>query len=273
MIKAFKGFKECIVGRRRFYFHPEIDALKANEILAALDEEFITLDAQKERRTVHLLPKAKAVHKLNIISRFRDRVYIQFGLQSKRGKYSLIDEAKNLIALNSSGITPRFYAFSSSGIPVSKQILIMEFFENAITLDEYFKGCVHEQKVMMLKKVFLLFSSAAKEKFSHMDPNPGNIIIVNNELKFIDFECCFLGDVEPEFYYGFSFGYLFHYWLYKYFEEGEYDNCVLECLPAVCNGNEFYKYYERFKSKKLSRSKRFKCFFEPGRRKQMLFAE
>lgn len=104
-----------------------------------------------------------------------------------------------------------------------------------------------------------------------MDPNPKNIVSVDGGLKFIDFECCYLGEVSEDFYYGFSLGYLYHFWLNKFFDEKEYDNFVYDCIGEKDWLNKFSAYYERFKSKKVSRKKRFKCFFEVEERDSLLF--
>ena len=238
-------------------------------------KELISLDAPEEDRAVFLSKKLNVVIKNNILSKFRRRLYAQFGLQNYFGKYSLSDEYKNLLALSHIDFVPNVYAFGMcDSFPVKKECLVIEYYEDSLTADEMI-NMYPEKKDFIVKSVFQLFLKAWNSGFAHMDPHLKNILFLRcGSLRFIDFECCCLNPKDKEFYMGFSTGYFFYFWFHKYMSEEEYSKYVKEFVGENCPGLNtitFDLYYNKFRCNKISRSVRYKCFGSAREREKLIY--
>lgn len=238
------------------------------------NDDLVPLDIAEEYRSVLLSKKENVVVKHNLIRGLRRRLYAHLGFQNLSGKYSLIDEFKNLKALSHVDFVPDVYAFGTcKKFPLEKEILIIEYYEDALTADDFVVK-YPDKKNTIIESVFNLFLKAWDNGFAHMDPHPKNILFLNDDtLKFIDFECCCLCPEDKEFYMGFSMGYFFHFWFYKYFDDEEYTKQVNEFIKEKCpdlNIRFFNAYFEKFKKYKVSRSLRYKCFKSAKKRAKLI---
>ena len=245
-----------------------------NNSFDMLSKDLVPLDVAEEYRAVLLSKKLNVVIKHNALKGVRRRLYAHFGLQNISGKYSLIDEFINLKALSHIEFIPKVYAFGRCNkFPMEREVLIIEYFENALTADEAVLK-YPENKYKIIKSVFDLFLRAWDNGFAHMDPHPKNILFLDeNILKFIDFECCCLYPEDKEFYMGFSMGYFFHFWFNKYFEDKDYTEHVYSFVLRECpelDMKTFGMYYEKFKNDKVSRSLRYKCFKSAREREKLI---
>lgn len=242
--------------------------------LDVLSPDLVPLDIPGEHRSVLLSKKLNVVIKHNQLNGVRRRLFAHFGWQNYFGKYSLTDEYKNLKALSHIAFVPKVYAFGTcNSFLLKKEVLVIEYYKNALTADEMIIK-YPDRKYEIIERVFELFLSAWNAGFAHMDPNPKNILFLNHkDLKIIDFECCCLAPKDKEFYFGFSMGYFFHFWFYKYFEDSEYSKHTYRFLSDNCSDldmQRFNMYYEIFKKYKISRKLRYKSFKSVGERAKLI---
>lgn len=239
-----------------------------SKLKSYLNESFdpIYIKGDSRGREVYQIPEIGVIVKKNRLHGFKRRALAYFSMQNKFGRFSLIDEYKNLMFLSEVSYVPKVYAYgyNSKGL-IRDEVIVLELFSGAITLDSYLENNLNElDKVTgIISRVFILFSKAWKDKFAHMDPNPSNILIYNNSLRFIDLECCSLSLDDKEFYFGFSMGYLYHFWINKYIDECCYDKLVFKFFDLYVenlNIKLFLKYYNKFKSEKVSRKARYSAF-------------
>lgn len=242
--------------------------------LAVLNPNLVQLDIPGKYRSVWLSEELNVVVKHNQLKGARRRFFAHFGWQNTLGKYSLSDEYENLKALSHVEFVPKLYAFGKcNSFPLRKEVLVIEYYEGSLTADEMVLK-YPERKYEIIEQVFELFLKAWNAGFAHMDPNPKNILFLNDkDLKFIDFECCCLSIEDKEFYFGFSMGYFFHFWFHKYFRVSEYSNYVYSFLDENLKDIDmmrFALFYEKFKSHSVSRKKRYKCFYSSSQRVKLI---
>lgn len=212
-----KLFKKVRHKRMEYYVEPDFLCKLSDNGFDVISQDLIPLDIPEENRSVYLSEKLNAVIKKNKINKFRRRLYTHFNIHNFSGKYSLVDEYRNLSALSHVDFVPKVYAFGKCRkIPVEKECLVIEYYKDALTAEQMVRKYPDKRKII-IENVFELFLKAWSSGFAHMDPHPKNILFLSEkELKLIDFECCCLKPEDKDFYFGFSMGYFFHFWFYKY---------------------------------------------------------
>lgn len=228
------------------------------------------LDFDSEGRGVYLDQKNRTVVKFN---NFRSvRTAIKSRLALNKSKYSLKEEFENLLQLPHVDFVPEVYAYAVFGGFLSKkEKLIINFFENSMTVDQYVENGGDAKDVVV--KVAELFVKAWLQGFAHMDPHPKNILIVDGEYKLIDFECCKIDPDCQDFYFGFSLGYFYHFWFNKFLSEAAYDEVALAFVNKnnlFLHEEKFIRFYEHFKRVKVSRRKRYRAFSDAALREAMI---
>lgn len=239
-----------------------------------IDDELIELAVPGKHRSVHLSKKINAVVKRNILKSFRRRLYTHFGVQGFFGRFSLVDEYRNLMALSHLDFIPKVYAFGvCSSFPVKEECLVIEYYEGALTADEMIQK-YPSSKALILENIFLLFLKAWEGGFAHIDPNPGNILFLSfSELKFIDLEGCFLGAIDKEFYFGFAIGTFYYYWFSKYVDESYFFKILSEFIFENAQDLDFdifHAYYHFFKANDVSRREKIKLFKSRSERNKLV---
>lgn len=239
-----------------------------------LSSNLAPLGTPEEYRSVWLCKGLGAVVKYNQLKGLRRRLFAHFGWQGVLGKYSLINEYENLKALSHLDFIPKVYAFGRcDSFPLEKEVLVVEYYENSLTADEMIIK-YPERRYEIVRAVFELFLNAWEAGFAHMDPHPKNILFDDfDALRFIDFECCCLAVEDKEFYFGFSMGYFFHYWFYKYFEVSEYSDFVYSFMGKHFEELDIVRFdlfYKKFKNFRVSRAKRYKCFYNADQRAKLI---
>lgn len=229
------------------------------------------LDFDSEGRGVYLDRINKTVVKFNEFSRVRDAVKSRLALN--KNKYSLKEEFESLLQLPHVEFLPDVYAYAvCGGFFSKKEKLIINYFEDSITIDKLAEsGAVRPEDIAF--NVGCLFMEAWGMGFAHMDPHPKNILVVDGSYKLIDFECCKIDPDCKDFYFGFSFGYFYHFWFNKFISEEVYDQIVLSFVVEqnlFLDNNNFYSFYELFKNNKVSRRKRFRAFSDRELRDAMI---
>ena len=240
-------------------------------------DKLIPLGIESEYRSVFLCKENNIVIKNNTIKTLRRRIIKQFGLQKMYGRYSLFDEYKNLNILSHLDFVPKVYAFAkNTGFPIKNETLIIEYYDNALTANEILR-IYPETRNEILEKIFHLFLKSWKAGFVHLDPKPDNILFLDKvELKFIDFESCFIGDGDKEFSLAFLMGYFFKHGADKKVSDNEYSKCVKSFLSDNCldiKVRKFNLYFEYFKQHETSRRKRHKYFERVNLREKLLILE
>lgn len=248
---------------------------KFNECsLEITDKELIALTESSDNRSVRLSIKTNVVIKTNTLRSFRRQLYTHFGVQGLFNRYSLVDEYKNLRALSHLDFVPKVYALGvCSSFPVKKECLIIEYYNDALTVDEMVIK-YPDQEELILKSILQVFLKAWEGGFAHLDPNPGNILFLSwDKVKLIDLEGCFIRPKDKEFYFGFTMGVFFHYWYSKYIEEKRYSDVVLEFIMESCGGlnmSIFNNYYDFFKFNDVSRKEKYRMYKSARERKKLL---
>lgn len=101
------------------------------------DQDITPLVEMGRYRSICVSKKINMVIKNNTLTTFRRRLYTHFGVQGLSGRFSLVDEYKNLKALSHIDFVPKVYAFGKcSRFPIKEERLIIEYYEDALTADE-----------------------------------------------------------------------------------------------------------------------------------------
>jgi len=234
-------------------------------------EKLRLLDFDCEGRSVYLDRINKTVVKFNKFSRVRAAVKSRLALN--KNKYSLKEEFENLLQLPHVDFLPDVYAYAvCGGFFSKKEKLIINYFEDSITVDKLAEsGSVRPEDIAF--NVGDLFMEAWGMGFAHMDPHPKNMLVVDGSYKLIDFECCKIDPDCKDFYFGFSFGYFYHFWFNKFIAEDVYDQVVWSFVNEKAlslNEELFSSFYEYFKSEKVSRRERYKAFSNRNLREKMI---
>jgi hypothetical protein len=201
-----------------------------------------------------------AVVKTNRIKSLTKQVQIHFGFEKSAGYYCLTNEFKNLIRLSSCPLVPRVYGYGYRGFPFLKEeILITEYFDNACTLDKYIK-LNFDKCEWILKQVIDLFITMLSYNFVHMDPNPGNIVVLpDTQLKFVDLESVSFNSNSNSVCLALTVGFFYHFWFHKFMQEREFDKLSIRLLKSSGYSLDLNMLglYHRMKSKKLPRNTKF----------------
>lgn len=252
-----------------FHFDPQ-----HQDELSALVQRFMadphahkTLDVPEETRGVFLLEgERKWVLKHNRLVHWKKQLQNYLGMKQTFGLHDLTNEFINLARVSAkSAAVPRVAAFGHrSRFPfLLEEYLLVGFFDEHCSVDDRLKAQPSDASVL-LPEVFRLFSQMLDDGFVHMDPHPKNILIApQGHLRLIDFECCAHSVVDRDFSLGFLMGYFYFYWIQRYVALGDYRAYCASYLVAEqpgVNRAVFEPIFERFVSKKVSRTTRYSIF-------------
>lgn len=259
--KYCEGLERIDLGDYRFYFLPGMGEAQASVAGYLAGERTLqSLDLAEDTRAVYLLPGRRSVFKFNKLRHWRLRLKKHLGISASAGNYCLTNEFMNLRRLSHSALAPTLHGYGHNRRGFLKEeFLLVEFLDNAPTLDERLTAAPDEAPVL-LEQVLALFKRMLAEGFVHMDPHPKNILVTQEGLRLIDFECCSFDVSERAFALAFATGYFFHFWFHRFMGEEAYDAQVLRWLQlheqAVLS-EDFFRIYQRFKIRKVSRKQRY----------------
>lgn len=157
----------------------------------------------------------------------------------------------------------RFYYEKGSAFLCNKQVVVFEYLDGYMTLDEQVEKATDWKCLLELVESFV-FEIATAGVF-HMDLNSKNIMISGEQLRLIDFEFVCWERTEIGSLYSYYFGYLFQKWLHQYINAKEYENWFISKLEfrmgsVIKSRSEMMDFFELGINKELSRSERFKLF-------------
>ncbi|MCI8210618.1 protein kinase [Pseudomonas sp. S25] len=252
-----------------FHFEPSCQDELATLVrrFIAAPEAHATLDIPEETRGVFLLEgQRKWVLKYNRLAHWKKQLQNYLGLKKVFGLHDLTNEFINLSAVSPrSTSVPRVAGFGyKARFPFLKEeYLLLGFFDQHCSVDD--RLTQHpEDAHSLLPQVFRLFEQMLSEGFVHMDPHPKNILIgPDGSLRLIDFECCAHSVINHDFSLGFLMGYFYHYWIKRFIALEDYralcERYLLDEQPGLDRA-VFLPVFERFLTKKVSRSTRYSIF-------------
>ena len=257
------GFLKKVYGGHVFYTPPGIDLIvSCVDALNFGAADCLPVGAVEEHRAVYILQSRQSILKYNRLRSWKLRLLKGLGVSWGR-KNCLVDEFGNLAGLAGSELAPRTHGYGCKRVCglLLEEYLLVELFDGASTLDAILlRGGVAD----FLPKIFALFDKMLHEGFCHLDPHPGNILVMpGGELKFIDFEGCSFDVSDRSFCMGFCLGRFYSFWFGQYMAEADYDRAVYDFFGSM--DEVFWAVYERFKSK-VSRKVVHRCFSEPSMR-------
>lgn len=257
------GFLRKAYGEYVFYEPPSIDLIVS--CIGALNSgagDCLPVSAVEEHRAVYILQSRQSILKYNRLRSWKLRLLKGVGVGWGR-KNCLVDEFRNLARLAGSELVPRTHGYGCRRVWgfLLEEYLLVELFDGASTLDE---ALMRRGAADLLPKVFELFDGMLREGFCHLDPHPGNILVMpGSELKLIDFEGCSFDVSDRSFCMGFCLGRFYNFWFGRYMAEADYDRAVYDFFGDA--DEVFRAVYERFKTK-VSRKVVHRCFSEPSMR-------
>lgn len=252
-----------------FHFDPlhqdELSAL-VQRFMAA-PQNHTALDVPEQSRGVFLLEgERKWVLKHNRLVHWKKRLQNYLGVKRTFGLHDLTNEFINLSVVSAkSAAVPRIAAFGhrSRFLFLMEEYLLVGFFDEHCSVDDRLKAQPCEGQAL-LAQVFGLFSQMLDDGFVHMDPHPKNILIgPDGRLRLIDFECCAHSVIDRDFSLGFLMGYFYYYWIQRYVALQDYRAYCASYLAAEqpdLKRAVFDPIFERFVSKKVSRTTRYSIF-------------
>lgn len=257
------GFLKKAHGEYDFYTPPNIDLIvSCIDALNSGAADCLPVSVVEENRAVYILQSRQSILKYNRLRRWKFRLAKGVGV-GWGGKNCLVDEFRNLARLAGSELAPKAHGYGCRRVwgLLLEEYLLVELFDEASTLDAVL---LSGRAADFLPRIFELFDRMLREGFVHLDPHPGNILVLpGGELKFIDFEGCSFDVSDRSFCLGFCLGRFYNFWFGRYMTEADYDRAVYDFVGDV--DEVFRAVYERFKSK-VSRKVVHGCFSKPSMR-------